>query len=72
MINCEISLTLTWSESCVLTYITTQTARAAQVDNPLRGRIDAPTNAIFKIEDIKLYFLVVTLSIKDEKNFQNI
>ena len=69
MINCEISLTLAWSENCVLTDITTQTARTAQVDNLVRGRIDAPTNTIFKIEDIKLYFLVVTLSTKDEKNF---
>ena len=30
LINCEVSLTLTWSENCVLTDITTQTARAAQ------------------------------------------
>ena len=30
LINCEVSLTLTWSENCVLTDITTQTARAPQ------------------------------------------
>ena len=41
LINCEISLTLTWSENCVLTNITTQIAAAAQGDNPARGRIDA-------------------------------
>ena len=29
LINCEVSLTLTWSENCVLTDITTQAARAA-------------------------------------------
>ena len=61
LINCEVSLTLTWSENCILTDITTQTARAAQGDNPARERIDAPTNAIFKITDTKLYVPVVTL-----------
>ena len=69
LINCELSLTLTWSENCVLTDITTQTAIAAQGDNPARERIDAPTNAIFKITDKKLYVPVVALSTKDDNNF---
>ena len=69
LINCEVSLTLTWSENCVLTDIKTQTAAAAQRDNPVRKRIDAPTNAIFKITDTKLYVPVVTLSTKDDNNF---
>ena len=30
VINCEISLTLTWSEKRVLTDITTQTARSTE------------------------------------------
>ena len=68
-INCEVSLNLTWSENCVLTDITTQTARAAQGDNPARERIDAPTNTTFKITDTKLYVPVVTLSTKDDNNF---
>ena len=34
LINCEVSLTLTWSENCVLTDITTQTERADQGGNP--------------------------------------
>ena len=63
LINCEVSLTLTWSENCVLTDITTQTERAA------RERIDAPTNTTFKITDTKLYVPVVTLSTKDDNNF---
>ena len=67
LINCEVSLTLTWSENCVLTDITTQTARAAQGDNPARERIDAPTNATFKITDTKLNFPVVTLSTENDK-----
>ena len=53
LINCEVSLTLTWSENCVLTNITTQTAAAAQRDNPARERIDAPTSGTFKITDTK-------------------
>ena len=69
LINCEISLTLTWSENCVLTDTKTQTAAAAQGHNPTWERIDAPTNATFKITDTKLYVPVVTLSTKDDNNF---
>ena len=68
LINCEVSLTLTWSQSCVLTDIT-KTARTTQGDNPARERIDARTNVIFKITDTKLYVLVVTLTTKDDNNF---
>ena len=67
LINCEVSLTLTWSENCVLTDITTQTARAAQGDNPARPAINAPTNATFQIKDTKLYVPVVTLSTENDK-----
>ena len=49
--------------------IKTQTARAAQGDNPARPAINAPINAIFKITDTKLYVPVVTLSTKDDNNF---
>ena len=31
LINCEVSLILAWSENCVLTDITTQTARDEQL-----------------------------------------
>ena len=62
-------LTLTWSKNCVLTDITTQTARAAQWDNPARKVINGPTNATFKITDTKLYASVVTLSTKMIKHF---
>ena len=67
LINCEVSLTLTWSENCVLTDITTQTARAAQGDNPARPAINAPTNATFQITDTNLYVPVVTLSTENDK-----
>ena len=68
-INCEVSLNLTWSDNCVLTDITTQTARAAQEDNPARPAINASRNPIFKITDTKLYVPVVTLSTKVDNNF---
>ena len=42
LINCEVSLTLTWSENCVLNDITTQATRAAQRDNPARPAIKSP------------------------------
>ena len=45
LINCKVSLTLTSSENCVLTDITTQAARVTQGDNPGRPAIKAPTNA---------------------------
>ena len=69
LINCEVSLILTWSEKCVLTDITTQTARAAQGDSRASEKIDAPKNAVFKITNTKLYVAVVTLSAKDDNNF---
>ena len=70
LINCEISLTLTWSENCVLNDITTQTARN-DADPPVeaRERIGAPTNPTFKITGTKLYVPVATLSIKDDNIF---
>ena len=63
LINCEVSLILSWSENCVLTNIKTQTARGTRV------AINAPTNATFKITDVKLYVPVVTLSTEMIKHF---
>ena len=61
MINCEVSLILTWSENCVLTDIKTRIARGTRV------AINAPTNATFKITDTKLYVPTVTLSTENDK-----
>ena len=69
LISCEVSLTLTWSENCVLTDITTQAAKAAQEENPARQAINAPTNAAFQITDTKWYAPVVTLSTDNDKKF---
>ena len=67
LFNCEVSRTLTWSENCVLTYIITQAARAAQGDIPARPAINAPTYATFQITHTKLYVPVVTLSNEIDK-----
>ena len=70
LINCEISLTLSWYERCVLTSRATRNARAANPDNdppiPLINAVNNPTNAILKINYCKLYVLVVTLSSEED------
>ena len=59
LINCEVSLALTWSADCVITSmekrITTGTNRG-----------DSPTGAMFKITVAKLYVPVVTLSAEND------
>ena len=67
LINCEVTLTLTWSENCVLTDITTQASRAAQGGNPARLAKNAPANGTFQITDTKLYIPVITLSSENDK-----
>ena len=64
LINCEVSLTLTWSEKCV---ITSKATREADPDaDPAVDEINNPTNATFKIKDTKLYVPVVTLSAEND------
>ena len=49
LINCEVSFTLTWFESCA---ITSKGYREADPDiNPTADEINNPTNATFKIKD---------------------
>ena len=60
LINCEVSLTLTWSENCI---ITLKATREADPDaDPAVAGMNNPTNAILEITDCKLYVPVVTLS----------
>ena len=62
LISCEVSLTLTWTENCV---ITSKASRDADPDaNPAVAGINNPTNATFK--DRKLYVPVVTLSTESD------
>ena len=64
LINCEVSLDLTWSKNCVLT---SKATRNADPDaNPAVIGINNPTNAVFEIIDCKLYVPVVTLSAENE------
>ena len=62
LVNCEVSLTLTWSENCV---ITSKATRDSDADPAVIG-INNPTNAIFKITDCKLYVPVVNLSTEND------
>ena len=66
LINCEVSLNLTWSKNCVLTDMIKHAAVPAQGDNPERPATNAPTNATFKIKECKLYVPVVTLSAEND------
>ena len=66
LVNCEISLDLTWPETCVLTSKATRNALAAEEDNPAVAQINNPTNAVFEITDCKLYVPLVTLSAENE------
>ena len=62
LINCEVSLNLTWSEKCVITSLERREIANTRKDS-------SSTNATFKITDTKLYVPVVTLSAKDDNNF---
>ena len=55
LIKCEVSLTLTWSEKCVITSMLKRILIGKQRDN-------SPTRATFKITDTKLYVPVIPLS----------
>ena len=64
LINCEVSLALTRSQSSVLT---SKATREADPDaDPAVDGINAPGNATFKITDTKLYVPVVTLSAEND------
>ena len=61
LINSEAALIITWSQNCVLTDFKKRTARGTKVP------INAPTDATFKITDVKLYVSVVTLLTENDK-----
>ena len=56
LINCKVSLTLTWSKNCVLTDMKTTPAGAD--NNP--PAVEVPIGATFSITDAKLYVPVQT------------
>ena len=61
LINCEVSLDLSWPANYVITSLEKRLVTAAQGDNQAVYD-DSPTNAAFKIAGCKLYVPVVTLS----------
>ena len=70
LINCEVSLTVTWSENCV---ITRKATREADPDaDPVVAGINNPTNAVFKTTDCKFYVPIVTLSTENDKLLQQL
>ena len=64
LINCEVSLTLTWSKNCVLT--SKATREADPNADPTVAETNNPTNSIFKITDCKFSVPVVTLSAEND------
>ena len=60
LINCELSLILTWSINCIITSLEKRVITNTRRDTP-------PANATFKITDTKLYVPVVTLSSENDK-----
>ena len=50
LINCEVSLNLTWSENCVITSL-----ERREITNIRRD--SSPTNATFKIISASCYFI---------------
>ena len=70
LVNCEVSLALSWSETCVITSMEKRLVRTSRGGNPaVYG--DSPESAAFKIKDCKLYVPVVTLSVViDNKLFE--
>ena len=56
---------INWSTNCVITSLEKRSVAAAQGGNPAVHN-DAPTNAVLKITDCKLYVPVVTLSAEDD------
>ena len=61
LINCKFELKLRWATHCVLSVLGNENDNANVYSN----------NVIFTIKDTKSYTLVVTLSAKDIKNYQN-
>ena len=64
LINCAISLTLTWSRHCILTDERMQDASPNGNPSVLENRVSEVV--IFEIKDRKLYVPVVTLSTEDD------
>ena len=67
LINCEITLILSWYKECILVGRALRNAPNPQ-PNPLIAAIESPTDAKLEITDCKLYVTVVTLSAENDNN----
>ena len=67
LINCKVSLTLSWSKNWVLTYIQHKLLLLHKEIIHQEQQANAPTNATCKIIDTKFYLSVVTLSTENDK-----
>ena len=65
LINCEITLILSWYEKCVLVGKALRNVSDPQPNPPITA-IESPTDAKFAITDCKLYVPVVTLSAEND------
>ena len=65
LINCELSLSLSWFENCVINSLEKRLVTAAKRDNPAVYD-DSPAGATFKITDTKLYVPVATFSAEND------
>ena len=65
LINCEITLILSWYETCVLVGKALRNAPDPQ-PNPAIAAIESPRDTKFEITDCKLYVPVVTLSFEND------
>ena len=65
LINCEITLILSWYEKCVLVGKALRNAPDPQPDPPMAA-IESPTDAKCEITDCKLYVPVVTLPAEND------
>ena len=70
LINCEVSLALSWSSNYVITSLEKRLVTAVKGGNPA-VYYDSPTYAVFKIKDCKLYIPVVNLSAEMIINFSS-
>ena len=65
LINCEITLILSWYKECVLVGKALRNAPDLQPNPPIAA-IESPTSAKFEITDCKLYVPVITLSAEND------
>ena len=65
LINCEITLILSWYKECVIVGRALRNAPDPQPNQPIAA-IESPTSAKFEIADCKLYVPVVTLSAEND------